>query len=77
MIKKGIKFERGSKDSQAAKRGVLDVASGEYKPSTAVIDPLIERILKKPIGERLELLRNTEDPLRVKALAIVVPAKSN
>ena len=41
---------------------VLDVASGEYKPSTAVIDPLIERILKKPIGERLELLRNTEDP---------------
>lgn len=41
---------------------VLDSATGEYKPSTATIDPLIERILKKPISERLELLRNTDDP---------------
>jgi len=41
---------------------VLDAATGEYKPSTAKIDPLIERILKKPIAERLGLLRNTEDP---------------
>ncbi len=41
---------------------VLDTATKEYKPSTATIEPLIERILKKPIAERLELLRNTDDP---------------
>jgi 3-hydroxyacyl-CoA dehydrogenase len=41
---------------------VLDAASGEYKPSTATIEPLIERILKKPIAERLELLRDTDEP---------------
>ena len=41
---------------------VLDAKTGEYKPSTASINPLIERILKRPIGERLELLRNTDDP---------------
>lgn len=41
---------------------VLDAASGEYKPSTATIEPLIERILKKPINERLELLRDTDEP---------------
>ena len=41
---------------------VLDSSTGEYKPSTATIEPLIERILKKPIAERLELLRSTDDP---------------
>jgi 3-hydroxyacyl-CoA dehydrogenase len=41
---------------------VLDAVSGEYKPSTATIEPLIERILKKPITERLELLRDTDEP---------------
>ena len=41
---------------------VLDAASGEYKPSTATIEPLIERILKKPIAERLGLLRETDEP---------------
>ena len=41
---------------------VLDTATQEYKPSTATIEPLIERILKKPIAERLELLRSTDDP---------------
>ncbi len=41
---------------------VLDAATGEYKPSTATIEPLIERILKKPIAERLGLLRETDEP---------------
>ena len=41
---------------------VLDTTTKEYKPSTATIEPLIERILKKPIAERLELLRSTDDP---------------
>ena len=41
---------------------VLDAQSGEYKPSTASINPLVERILKKPIAERLSLLRETDDP---------------
>ncbi len=41
---------------------VLDATTGEYKPSTATIEPLIERILKKPIAERLELLRETDEP---------------
>jgi 3-hydroxyacyl-CoA dehydrogenase len=34
----------------------------EYIDSTGTISPLIERILKKPITDRLELLRFTEDP---------------
>ena len=41
---------------------VLDPTTGEYKPSTATINPLVERILKKPIAERLELLRDTDEP---------------
>jgi 3-hydroxyacyl-CoA dehydrogenase len=41
---------------------VLDQATGEYKPSTATVDPLVDRILKRPVGERLGLLRETEDP---------------
>lgn len=41
---------------------VLDPTTGEYKPATATINPLVERILKKPIAERLELLRDTDEP---------------
>ena len=41
---------------------VLDAATGEYKAVTATIEPIVDRILKKPIAERLELLRNTDDP---------------
>lgn len=41
---------------------VLDTQSGEYKASSSGINPLVERILKKPIGERLGLLRETDDP---------------
>jgi 3-hydroxyacyl-CoA dehydrogenase len=41
---------------------VLDAATGEYKPSTATVDPLVDRILKRPVAERLGLLRETEDP---------------
>jgi 3-hydroxyacyl-CoA dehydrogenase len=40
---------------------VLDATSGEYKTSNATINPLIDRILKKPISERLALLRSTDD----------------
>ncbi|SNX29167.1 3-hydroxyacyl-CoA dehydrogenase [Polynucleobacter meluiroseus] len=41
---------------------VLNPVTGEYQAATATIEPLIERILKKPIGERLDLLRSTDDP---------------
>lgn len=41
---------------------VLDFDKKEYVPSQGEINPLIDRILKKPIGQRLELLRQTEDP---------------
>ena len=41
---------------------VLDATTGEYKASTATIEPLVERILKKPIAERLGLLRETDEP---------------
>lgn len=47
------------KDGNVVK--VLDPSSGEYKPSQAIIPPIVDRILKKPISERLELLRKTED----------------
>ena len=41
---------------------VFDPKSSEYHPSTRTIDALIERILKKPIAERLSLLRSTVHP---------------
>lgn len=41
---------------------VFDANSAEYLPSTGSMEPLIERILKKPIAERLQLLRETDDP---------------
>lgn len=41
---------------------VFDANSNQYVASTGSMEPLIERILKKPIGERLQLLRQTEDP---------------
>ena len=40
---------------------VLDAATDTYVPSAGAIEPLIERILKKPIGERFELLRESDD----------------
>ena len=41
---------------------VFDQVSSKYIPSTGSIEPLIERILKKPMNERLALLRQTDDP---------------
>ena len=41
---------------------VFDEGTSQYIPSTGSITPLIERILKKPIAERLALLRETDDP---------------
>ena len=41
---------------------VLDAKTGDYIVSNAKIDPLIEGILKKPITERLGLLRNSDNP---------------
>ena len=40
----------------------LDPATGEYVPSGAKADPLIDRILKKPAAERLKLLRESSNP---------------
>jgi 3-hydroxyacyl-CoA dehydrogenase len=40
----------------------LDAASGEYVPSGAKADALVERILKKPAAERLKLLRESSNP---------------
>lgn len=65
LIKKGALGQK-TKAGFYRKEGkvvlVLDAATGEYKPSTATINPLVERILKKPIAERLGLLRETEEP---------------
>lgn len=41
---------------------VFDGISNQYISSTGTMEPLIERILKKPIAERLQLLRETDDP---------------
>jgi 3-hydroxyacyl-CoA dehydrogenase len=41
---------------------VFDANSNQYVASTGSMEPLIERILKKPIAERLQLLRETDDP---------------
>ena len=41
---------------------VLDAATDTYVASAGAIEPIVERILKKPIAERFELLRETEDP---------------
>lgn len=40
----------------------LDPAKGEYVASGAVADAIIDRILKKPAGERLKLLRESANP---------------
>jgi 3-hydroxyacyl-CoA dehydrogenase len=37
-----------------------DLASGEYVPSGAKADDVVGRMLKKPAGERLQLLRNAQ-----------------
>ena len=41
---------------------VLDPKRGEYVDSAGKADELVARILKKPIGERLGLLRSTDHP---------------
>ncbi len=40
----------------------LDAASGEYVPSGAKADALVDRMLKKPAAERLKLLRESSNP---------------
>ena len=40
----------------------LDPAKGDYVPSGGKADPLVERMLKKPAGERLKLLRESSNP---------------
>ncbi|MEY4749022.1 MAG: hypothetical protein RIQ60_1236 [Pseudomonadota bacterium] len=40
----------------------LDAATGSYVPSGGKADPLVERILKRPAGERLKLLRESSNP---------------
>ena len=40
----------------------FDLAEGEYVPSGAKADEVYGRMLKKPAGERLKLLRNAEGP---------------
>ena len=58
----GQKTGRGFYQKSGREIQVLDFTSKTYVPSTGTIHPLIDRILKRPIGERLELLRNTDDP---------------
>ena len=40
----------------------LDPAKGDYVPSSGKADPIVERMLKKPAGERLKLLRESSNP---------------
>ncbi|HSV46797.1 MAG TPA: enoyl-CoA hydratase-related protein, partial [Ramlibacter sp.] len=40
----------------------LDPAKGDYVPSAGKADPIVERMLKKPAGERLKLLRESSNP---------------
>jgi 3-hydroxyacyl-CoA dehydrogenase len=40
----------------------LDPAKGDYVPSGGKADPIVERMLKKPAGERLKLLRESSNP---------------
>ncbi|NBQ90659.1 MAG: 3-hydroxyacyl-CoA dehydrogenase [Betaproteobacteria bacterium] len=40
----------------------LDPATQQYVPSTGKADPMVERMLKKPAGERLKLLRESANP---------------
>ena len=40
----------------------LDAASGQYVGADAKADPLIDRILKRPAPERLQLLRESDHP---------------
>jgi len=41
---------------------VFDETSSQYVPSTGGMEPIIERILKLPLGERFKTLRETDDP---------------
>ena len=57
----GQKTGRGFYQKSGKEIQVLDFSTKTYVPANGTISPLIERILKRPIGERLELLRSTDD----------------
>ena len=40
----------------------LDAAKGDYVPAGGKAEPIVERMLKKPAGERLKLLRESSNP---------------
>jgi len=40
----------------------LDAIKGDYVPAGGKADPIVERMLKKPAGERLKLLRESSNP---------------
>jgi 3-hydroxyacyl-CoA dehydrogenase len=40
----------------------LDPASAQYVPSAGKAEPIVERMLRKPAGERLKLLRESNNP---------------
>ncbi len=40
----------------------LDPAKGDYVPAGGKAEPIVERMLKKPAGERLKLLRESSNP---------------
>ena len=58
----GQKSGRGFYQKSGREIQVLDFSSKSYVLSQGKITPLVERILKKPLSERLELLRSTDDP---------------
>jgi 3-hydroxyacyl-CoA dehydrogenase len=41
---------------------VLNPETKEYEPSNAKLAPIVDRILKKPVAQRLALLRETDEP---------------
>ena len=58
----GQKSGRGFYQKIGREIHVLDFPTKSYVLSQGKMTPLVERILKKPIGERLELLRSTDEP---------------
>lgn len=58
----GQKTQAGFYRKEGKKVLVLNPDTMDYQSSDTTSSPLIDRILKKPIAERLELLRTTDDP---------------
>ena len=58
----GQKTQAGFYRKEGKKVLVLNPDTMDYEAAEATSAPLIDRILKKPIAERLELLRTTDDP---------------